>query len=204
MVIAEALHISGHHFTFEPDEAAVVEAKRPNPPGQICLDTVNGRENVENEMAWLTKAAEGSNDFAQYTLAKLYLSRKDVPKDVPKAMELLTKSAARHNQYAQYALDKLYLMGHEVPRDREAALKWLTASAAQGNIYAQFFLDRMDSFRDLPVLLAATRLMHHLGRIFRDEQRKAGSGMQIDRKLRKKLAEKKAAQGHAYNDHEPR
>lgn len=163
-------------------------------------------KDVPKAVELLTKSALQKNQFAEYKLGRLYLSGEDVPKDIAAAVKWLTASAEQDNQYAQYALGKLYLMGQDVPRDREAALKWLTASAAQGNIYAQFFLDRMDSFRDPSVLLTATRLMHHLGNIFRDEYRRAGggSGMQIDRKLRKKLAQKKSAQGHAYDDYEPR
>ena len=96
-------------------------------------------------------------------------------------------------------------MGHDIPRDREAALKWLTVSAEQGNIYAQFLIDHIDSFRDPSVLLSTTRLMHHLGSIFRDEPTRYSGGphMQVDRKLRRKLMQKKSAQGHAYDDKVP-
>ncbi|NLI13788.1 MobP3 family relaxase [Pelotomaculum propionicicum] len=219
MVIAEALHIGSRHFTFEPDEDMDASDGETEPTmgkadnvlsveeetlstAEAMMDAGANNSGSEAEPIW--ENASG-NPYAQYALAKLYLSGKDMPKDVPKAVDLLTKSAVQGNQYAQYALGKLCLMGHDVPRDREAALKWLTASAAQGNIYAQFFLDRMDSFRDPSVLLAATRLMHHLGNIFRDEQKRLdGGGIQIDRKLRKKLAQKKAAQGYAHDDHEPR
>ena len=126
-------------------------------------------------------------------------------KDAVKAVELFTKSAEQGNQYAQYALGKLYLLGHDVRQDKETALHWLSEAAAQGNIYAKYLLERMDSFKDPSILLAATRLMHHLGNIFRDEYQKAFGNplIHVDRKLRKKLMEKKLAQGHAYNDHAP-
>ena len=116
---------------------------------------------------------------------------------------MLTASAEQGNQYAQYALGKLYLLCHDVKRDKEIAEHWLLASAAQGNIYAQFFLERIDSFKDPSVLLAATRLMHHLGNIVREEYRPTGGNppLQVDRKLRKKLMEKKSTQGHAADDH---
>lgn len=118
----------------------------------------------------------------------------------------LTMSAEQNNQYAQYALGKLYLMGRDVPRDREAAMRWFTLSAEQGNIYAQIFLDHPDAYGDPPLILAATRLLHHLSRIFRDEQKRLsnGSGMQVDSKLRRRIREKKIAQGHAPDDHELR
>lgn len=196
MVIAEAMSIGGHHFTFEPDEDMETD---------LYLAGEDIPKDVSAAAAYFEKMARLGNVHAQYALAKLYLTGEDMPKDVPKAVELLEKSAMQNNSFAQYRLGKLYLMGHEVPRDREAAVRWLSLSAGQGNIYAQFFLDRVDSFREPSVLLAATRLMHHLGNIFRNEQKRFGGGvMQVDRKLRKKLAQKKAAQGHAYDDREPR
>lgn len=157
-------------------------------------------------VAFLEKSALQNNQFAQYRLGKLYLSGGDVAKDIELAVKCLTESAAQGNQYAQYVLGKLYLIGHDVPKDREAALKWLTASAEQGNLYARFLIDHIDSSREPSVLLAATRLMHHLGNIFREEPARYGGGplMQVDRKLRRKIHRKKMAQGHAYGDHAPR
>jgi hypothetical protein len=139
-----------------------------------------------------------------YQLGKLYLLGEDVHKEVEAAVRWLTMSAELGNQYAQYALGKLYLMGRDVPRDREAAMRWFTLSAEQGNIYAQFFLDHPDAYRAPPLFLAVTRLLHHISRIFRDEQRRlsAGPGMQTESKLRRKIREKKIAQGHAPDDHE--
>ncbi len=162
-------------------------------------------KDIAKAVVLLTKSALQNNQYAAYQLGKLYLIREDMSKDVEAAIKWLTASAEQGNQYAQYALGKLYLMGHDIPRDQDTALQWLMASAAQGNIYAQFLIDHMDSFRNPSVLLAATRLMHHLGNAFRDEQRRnSGSPyMHIDRKRQKQLREKKAAQGHAYDDHAP-
>lgn len=161
-------------------------------------------KNIPQAVELFTKAALQNNSFAKYQLGKLYLLGEYVPKDVEAAIKWLTASAEQGNQYAQYALGKLYLMGREVPRNREAAVRWLTLSAEQGNIYAQFFLDHLDSFRDPSIFLAATRLLHHLSRIFQEEQRKlpGGPGMQMDSKLRHRLRQKKMAQGHAPDDHE--
>jgi len=127
----------------------------------------------------------------------------DVPKDVQAALGFLTAAAEQGNQYAQYTLGKLYLMGKDVPKDKEAAVRWFTLSAAQGNIYAQFFLDHMDSFKDPSVLLAGTRLLNHMSRIFSDNTPPLKPpGPRIDRKRRLKLNEKKRAAGHAQGDHE--
>lgn len=172
--------------------------------GKIYLQGEDVPKNMEAAVKWLTASAEQGNQYAQYRLGKLYLLGEDVPKDVVSAIKWLTASAEQGNQYAQYAAGKLYLMGRDVPRDRETAIQWLTLSAEQGNIYAQFFLDHLDSFRDPSLFLAATRLLHHLSRIFQEEQRKlpGGPDMLVDSKLRRKLRQKRIAQGHAPGDHE--
>lgn len=82
-------------------------------------------------------------------------------------MEYLTDAAQAGNQYAQYTLGKLYLTGEDVTQDREQAYRWFWESALQGNEYAQFFLDHINDNRSPNVLLSATRLLHHMGRIFR-------------------------------------
>ena len=159
---------------------------------------------TEEAMEWLGKAADHGNQFARYRLGKIYLTGESVPKDVQKALEYLTASAELGNQFAQYTLGKLYLLGRDVKQDREQAKEWLTRAATQGNEYAQFFLDRFDQFRDPSMMLAATKLLHHMGRIFRDNSKPPHnpSGIRIDSKRRKRLTEKRMAMGHKADDHE--
>nr|WP_330391976.1 MobP3 family relaxase [Enterocloster clostridioformis] len=170
--------------------------------GKLWLE--NGNGDPQQAVEWITKAAESGNAAAQYDLGKIYLTGEDVSKDVDTAICWLSQSAEKGNPFAQYALGKLYLCGHDVPRDREKAIPLLTASAEQGNIYAQFLLDHLDSFRDPSIFLAATRLMHRLENLFREDYRKAAgaSPFHIDRKRRRRLAEKKQAQGHKRDDQE--
>ncbi len=147
------------------------------------------------------RAAELGNPLARYRLGKIYLAGEDAPKDIGAALHYLTASAEQGNQYAQYTLGKLYLTGEDVPHDKEASAKWFALSAAQGNIYAQFFLDNMDKQHSPSVMLTATRLLHHMSRIFADSApiRNSG-GLQIDRKRQQKLRKKKQAAGHAKDD----
>lgn len=168
--------------------------------GKLLLN----EERTEEAMQWLGKAADHGNQFARYRLGKIYLTGESVPKDVEKALEYLTASAEQGNQFAQYTLGKLYLLGHDVKRDREQAKEWLTRSAARGNEYAGFFLDHFDQFRDPSVMLAATKLLHHMGRIFRDNSvpPRNPAGMRIDSKRRRRLTEKRMAMGHKADDHE--
>lgn len=173
--------------------------------GKLYLLGEDVTQDIEKALELFIQAANQKNEYAQYQLGKLYLVGEYLPKDVDTAIRWLTESAGQNNQFAQYALGKLYLCGHDVPRDREKAVLYLQASAAQGNIYAQFFLDHLDSFRDPSAFLAATRLLYRLENLFRDNYRKATGdrAFHIDRKRRRKLAEKKQAQGHKRDDREP-
>lgn len=207
------LYLKGSHV--EKDIQKAVElftksAEQKNQYAQYALGKLfllgeDVPKDMKAAIKWLTASADQNNQFAQYSLGKLYLLGKETEKDIPTAIRLLTASAEQGNQFAQYVLGKLYLLGHDVTRDKEIAKHWLSLSAAQGNLYAQFFLERMDSFKEPSVLLSATKLMHHLGNIFHEEYKTMGGSplLQVDRKLRKKLMEKKSAQGHAYNDYAP-
>ena len=153
-------------------------------------------------MEWLERAAQNGSGYAAYRLGKECLRGKAVEKDVAKAVEWFTQAAESGNLYAQYALGKLYLEGEDVPKDEEAAVYWLTESAGQGNEYARHLLEHRD--QSPSVLLSVTRLLYHVGDIFRDNAppRPSPSAMSVDRKLRRKIQEKKIAMGHKPNDHE--
>lgn len=173
--------------------------------GRLYLSGEEIPKDTTEAVHWLSFSAKRGNQYAQYTLGKLYLSGEDIPKDVEKAVYLLEQSAGHGNQYAQYALGKLFLCGKDVPRDKEKAASYLQAAAGQGNIYAAFLLEHMDSFRDPDLFLAATRLMHRLEKLFWEDVHRAagGSPFHIDRKRRRRLAEKKQAQGYKRDDREP-
>ena len=55
-----------------------------------------------------------------------------------------------------------------------------------------------------PTLLSATRLLHHMSNIFREQMpQPALQGMRVDSKLLQKLRKKKMAHGHKADDHAP-
>ena len=175
---------------------------------QSAKEVLEEYENPESEKAEQVQVLEQrwqrGFSLAAYQLGKLYLTGKDVPKDVPKAVAYLIESAEQGNQYAQYTLGKLYLTGQDVKQDRERAWEYFSQSAEQGNEYAAFFLEHFDQARRPNVFLSATRLLHHLGQIFRENSvpPAAPVGQHIDRKLRRKIQEKKIAMGHKPDDHE--
>ena len=173
--------------------------------GQMYLSGTTLPRDPAAAVRWLERAAEGGNQHAQYRLGKLLLQGEDAPKDADGAVRWLTASAEQGNQYAQYALGKLYLMGEEVPEDREAARQWFQRAAEQGNQYAQYFVEHMGR-RDLfPVAQSVAQLLHHLAGIFREPSqppRPRGLRLTVDKKLWRKIREKKIAMGHKPDDHE--
>ena len=154
---------------------------------------------------WLKRSADNGNDYAAYRLGKEYLGGKNVPKDASAAAEYLWQAANDGNAYAQYLLGKLYLMGEGVPKDADAAYQWFTKAYYGGHTYAGMFMDRIDRGEQRPpsVMLAATRLLYHMGNIFRDNAPiPAATGIQIDRKRLQELQCKRIALGHKPDDHE--
>ena len=155
--------------------------------------------------SWLQKAATQKNQYAQYRLGKLLLiGADDVSKDVNAAIRHLKDSAAQGNQFAQYTLGKLYLLGQEVKADHEEALHYLSQAAVQGNTYAQYFIDHQNDFAGASVGTAVLRMLHQMSRIFRENAAQPAiyAGMQIDKKRRRRLQEKRMAMGHKADDHE--
>ena len=155
---------------------------------------------------WLKRSADDGNDHAAYRLGKEYLGGVHAAKDAETAAFYLNQAANDGNAYAQYLLGKLTLMGEGVPEDPDAAYEWFAAARDNGHTYAGYFLDRMERQEDLPppnILLSATRLLYHMGNIFRDHApTPAANGVQIDRKRLARLRQKRIALSHAIDDHE--
>lgn len=162
-------------------------------------------KDISKAVFYLTKAVAQNSDMAAYQLGKLYLSGEGISKNVEQALFYLELSAYAGNQYAQYFLGKIYLTGTDVEQDKEKACGYLRLAAEQGNVYAAYFLQHWNDMPHPDLLLMASRLMHHLGKIMEenvDNRKSRGSRMGIDRKLAGKIKAKKIAQGHAEDDRE--
>lgn len=171
--------------------------------GKLLLE----KEQIPRAIHWLRQAAEQNDPCAQYRLGKLLLTGAEgVPKDIDAAIQLLKDSAAKGNQFAQYTLGKLYLLGQEMQADRVAALRYLVQAAAQGNTYAQYFIDHQEDFFSAAAGTAILRMLHQMSRIFRENAALPAiyAGMQIDKKRRRRLQEKRMAMRHKADDHEDR
>ena len=180
MVIREAENIRLGSVSFEDDE--VVDAE---------------------ELPNLEKAAEHGDGRAMYCLARLCMAGESVQRDINTGVAWLRQAAEKGNPYAQFTLGKLYLQGNELPQDKKEALRWLESSAAQGNVYAQYLIDRIDEQHDPSIMMAATRLLHHASRIFRERAMTENpKGIRVDSHRRKQLLQKRLAMGHKIDDHE--
>ena len=154
-------------------------------------------KDIPKAILYLTRAAEQDHEYAQYLLGKLYLADEGIPKDAKAALHWFTRAADRGNAFAQYQLGKLFLYGREVEQDMEKAISYLTDSADQGNVYAAQLLQSVHSNRNWSAALGSLRLLQHLARIIQnriEDERKGGKGG-IDRKLKRKIDEKKQAHG---------
>ena len=179
-------------------------ARNGDPRGQYVLGAwYLKRGNVQNALRWLTEAADRGSSTAQYRLGVLYLKGEQVEKDLELAVRYLTASAEHGNQYAQYTLGSLYLSGDGISRDEALGQEWLSRSEAQGNPFAQTILDHPG--RDWSIAAqSVTRLLYHMSRIFEDNCKTdvMHRGLQIDRKRRQQLRERRLAMGHKPDDHE--
>ena len=179
-------------------------ARNDDPRGQYALGRwYLKRGNVQNALRWLTAAADLGSSTAQYRLGVLYLKGEQVEKNLELAVRYLTASAECGNQYAQYTLGSLYRSGNGGSRDEALGREWLSRSAAQGNPYARHLLDHPDQ-NWTTVVQSVIRLLYHMSRIFEDNCKTDAMhrGLQIDRKRRRQLRERRLALGHKPDDHE--
>ena len=181
------------------------QAAQTLPDAQYALGKLLLTDDVEvhdreQGTRWLTQAAESGNEYAAYRLAKEHLKDGKVEDALP----WLTMSAGVDNPYAEYLLGKLYWEGEDIPQDMGQAVYWLTQAAEQGHAYAQILLERQNSPSLPSAILAVNSLLHSIGRIFQDNARTMDStqGQHTDRKLRRRIQEKKIAMGHKPDDHE--
>ena len=180
------------------------QAARELPDAQYALGKLLLADDVEihdreQGIRWLTQAAEGRHEFAAYRLAKEFLKDGNTAEALP----WLAESAEVDNPYAEYLLGKLYWEGEDIPQSMGQAVYWLTQAAEQGHAYAQILLERQDRSSLPSAILAVNSLLHSIGRIFQDNARTMDStqGQHTDRKLRRRIQEKKIAMGHKPDDH---
>ena len=190
----------------------MIRVKRNDVMSYECQELQNAANDVDltleerDEAAeQLERLADAKDAHAQYIIGTAYRNGGLLILDTVKARKLLERAAAQEIDAAQYALGKLYLMGEGVQQDTDTAYQWFTKACCGGHTYAGMFMDRIERGEQRPpsVMLATTRLLYHMGNIFRDNAPiPAATGIQIDRKRLQELQRKRIALGHKPDDHE--
>ena len=152
---------------------------------------------TKKALDYLERASQAGNSGAAYYAGKIYLSEGSWH-DGAKAIQSFELAALHGNSAAEYQLGLIYLSGKIVPKDEEKAMAYLTAAASHGNQYAAQMIASMKSNRNWSAALGSIRLLHHVSRMLSnqaEEDRRVLADIMVDQKLRRKIEEKKQAQG---------
>lgn len=166
--------------------------------GKLFLNGAEVEANYRTAEEMFNKASIQGSSYAKYSLAKMHLTGKASYSNIAFAVHLLTEAANQGNQWAEYQLGKMYLYGQGVDKNYELAVRLLSSSADKGNQYAQQLLENYHPYtqNNSATILASLRLLARLSQIIRDDADKRDkTGRAIDRKLMRKIEQKKQAQG---------
>ena len=151
-------------------------------------------KDIKKSVEWLDRAAAQKNPYAAYLAGKIYLTE-DAVKDIQKDIRSFIIAAENGNDFAEYQLGKIYLYGKGIPRNTDTAMYYLHLAAEHGNQYAAQLIHSIRVNGNWTAALVSLRLLGHIARIIKNriEDKRKGGG--TDRKLLKKIEEKKQAQG---------
>lgn len=153
-------------------------------------------QDLQKAIQYLEKAAGQKNPYAACLAGKILLTEESV-KDVLGAIRFFETAAENGNDFAEYQLGRLYLYGKEINQDYEKAVSYLTLAAGHGNQYAAQLLNSLRSNHNWSAAMGTLRLLKHISHAIQNrlEDERKGRAGNIDRKLRRKINEKKQAQG---------
>lgn len=197
-------YIDGDVLAQNIDEAVRLlnlSASRNFAPAQFILGRLLYKgevipKDIKKAVEWLDRAAKQKNPYAAYLAGKIYLTEDEV-KDIQKAIRSFIIAAENGNDYAEYQLGKIYLYGKDIPRDTDKAMYYLHLAAEHGNQYAAQLIHSIRVNGNWTAALASLRLLGHMARVIQNrlEDERRGRENSIDRKLRRKIEEKKQAHG---------
>ena len=138
--------------------------------------------------------------YWQYRIGKMYAMGYGTEQNHSEAAKWYERAVGEGNSFAAYALGCLYRQGRGVEKDEARAVAYFNAAAAQGNEYAQRLLNSLHSQNEQQGWLvtdSALGLLRQTASIFQDRFRELDAHYphHVDRKLQRKIAEKKLAQG---------
>lgn len=165
--------------------------------GQMNLTGTGTETNVEQAKRYFEKAAGLENPDALYGLGKLYLKKDFSGYNPQRAVKYLLRAAGNGNDFAEYRLGRLYLYGNEVEQDYGKAVGYLESAAGHGNQYAAQLLHSLRSGQNYVAAMGMLRLLQHISGAIQNRLEDEGKDRlgNIDRKLRRKINEKKQSHG---------
>lgn len=163
--------------------------------GKFFSDPRYGVEDIDTAIYYLEKSYDQGNPYASYLLAKLYLKKQDAV-SINKALDCLSFASEKGLSYADYLIGKIYLYGTAIPKDTEKAMLYLNRAAESGNAYAQQLVNSVESNRNWYGALSGLRLLRYLATMIRNQiDDRDDKSIKVDKKLRRKIEEKKQAHG---------
>lgn len=153
-------------------------------------------QDLQKAIHYLEEAAGQKNPYAACLAGKILLTEESV-KDVLGAIRFFETAAENGKDFAEYQLGRLYLYGKEIDQDYEKAVSYLTLATEHGNQYATQLLHSLRSSRNWSAAMGTLRLLKHISRAIQNrlEDGRKGRAGSIDRKLKRKIDEKKEAHG---------
>ena len=88
------------------------------------------------------------------------------------------------------------MYGNYIPRNTELAMFYLTKSSEAGNTYATQLVDRIKSNSNWYTAIGSLRLLRYISDMIRNRiDDRDNKSLKVDKKLRRKIEEKKQAHG---------
>ena len=164
--------------------------------GKLYYKGEEVEQDLKKALEYLEKIAR-EDPNAAYLAGKICMT--EAERNTDKAIHYFGMAAENGNDFAEYRLGKIYLFGTGVKRDKKLALCYLRSSAEKGNVYAAKLIEYADgkeAEKRTYSAIGALWLLHDIARMM--VQRIDPGGrlcFAADKKLRKKIEEKKQAQG---------
>ena len=104
--------------------------------GKMLHDGMGVKQDVQQGMIYLLKAAEAEFPMGQYEVAQAYFKGEGVMKSPEQGVEWLIKAANNGVSNAQYQLARRYVDGDGLPSDFDQAVSWFAIALPKGHINA--------------------------------------------------------------------
>jgi TPR repeat protein len=114
-------------------------------PWELKGNPIGVADNIQKDIEYYRKEAEGGNVVGQYNLGQVYNQGLGVREDYTQAAFWYRKAAEQGYAKAQYNLGYMYALGLGVPQDLVQAYMWINIASDQG---LELAIAMLDDFRN--------------------------------------------------------